>query len=364
MTLIMERVALGAVCVAMQLAAAQAFVPSTSLSTATWKRVSTPGQTVENHARGDARSAGRGRRTETSMGGGQHDLFVVGAGYLGKIIGGKWHLEHPDAKMYGETRSYVNHERNMPDGMTHVRRKNREEMEIKCPNVVFCANPGGNNDYALEVFRAMEEVWDGTGMFVFTSSGSVYAESKGGVVTEDSPIDARKVDSPLRIAEKVTVRGGGCVVRLAGLYSLQRGPHSVWLNEKSLNHHSQGAVNLISYDDAASAVVAALNAGLAEVRGEEGAPHVKGQIFLAAGDEPITRQKICEVALAHPLFSRKKMPKFKGDDTPPEFAVTGAAKVYDSSVTRRTLGWQPKASSMEEYFQEDVLSEGEVKALE
>lgn len=44
----------------------------------------------------------------------------------------------------------------------------------------------------------MEEVWDGTGMFVFTSSGSVYAENKGGVVTEDSPIDERKVDSPLR----------------------------------------------------------------------------------------------------------------------------------------------------------------------
>lgn len=44
----------------------------------------------------------------------------------------------------------------------------------------------------------MEEVWDGTGMFVFTSSGSVYAESKGGVVTETSPIDERKVDSPLR----------------------------------------------------------------------------------------------------------------------------------------------------------------------
>lgn len=37
------------------------------------------------------------------------------------------------------------------------------------------------------------------------------------------------------VAEKVTVRGGGCVVRLAGLYSLQRGPHSVWLDEKSVS---------------------------------------------------------------------------------------------------------------------------------
>lgn len=131
-----------------------------------------------------------------------------------------------------------------------------------------------------------------------------------------------------------------------------------------LNHHSLGEINLISYEDAASAVVAALNAGLAETSGNEGAPQVKGEIFLAAGDEPITRRKICEVALTHPLYSRKKMPKFKGDDTPPEFATTGAAKVYDSSVTRRTLGWEPRSASMEEYFERETLAEGELTALE
>ncbi|CAN0319879.1 unnamed protein product, partial [Ectocarpus sp. 4 AP-2014] len=48
--------------------------------------------------------------------------------------------------------------------------------------------PPGNKDYAREVFTAMEDVWDGKGMFVFTSSGSVYGEKDGGVVTEDSPI--------------------------------------------------------------------------------------------------------------------------------------------------------------------------------
>eukprot|EP00903_Cladosiphon_okamuranus_P018643 g17158.t1 len=369
MTLLIERIALGAVCVAMRLASTQAFVPSASVSSSTsaWKHVVNRGQTVGNTAaRGGARTADRGRRVGVVMSTGENDLFVVGAGFLGKIIGRKWHEEHPEATMYGETRSYTRHQDRMPEGMTHVRRKFRDEKEIKCPNVVFCANPGGNHDYALEVFRAREEVWDGTGMFIFTSSGSVYAETKGGVVTEDSPIDEKKVDSPLRIAEKVTVQRGGCVVRLAGLYSLQRGPHSVWLDEKSLNLHSQGEINLISYDDAASAVVAALRGGLKEIRGEEGAPQVKGQIFLAAGDKPITRQKICEVALAHPFFSRKKMPKFWLDATPKEFAVTGPSKVYDSTVTRRTLGWEPRASSMAEYFEQESLwgVEGRVLELE
>ncbi|CAM9856831.1 unnamed protein product, partial [Hapterophycus canaliculatus] len=200
MTLLSRRVALSALLAAAQLVLTRAFLPSSSLSSSAWTNRpgsrSTLGSRGE-HARGGAGSA-RGRAV-TAMDGGEHDLFVVGAGYLGKIIGAIWNSKHPDATMYGETRSYTRHENFMPPGMTHLMRKNREEKEIKCPNVVFCANPGaGNRDYALEVFQAMEDVWDGTGMFVFTSSGSVYAEKKGGVVTEDSPIDEAKVDSPLR----------------------------------------------------------------------------------------------------------------------------------------------------------------------
>ncbi|CBJ48531.1 Contains domains for prephenate dehydrogenase and nucleoside-diphosphate-sugar epimerases [Ectocarpus siliculosus] len=294
------------------------------------------------------------------MSGGENDLYVVGAGYLGKIIGEKWGSKHPEAKMYGETRSYTRHETFMPPGMTHVMRKNREEEGVKCPNVVFCANPGGNKDYAREVFTAMEDVWDGTGMFVFTSSGSVYGEKDGGVVTEDSPIDEAKVNSPLRIAELVTLDGGGCVVRLAGLYSAERGPHSVWLKEK------RGKINLVSYKDAASAVVAALQAGINQIKDVDGAPGVKGKVFLAADHSPTTRRKICKVALEHPIYFRRSMPKFTQDATPPEFAVTGARKVYDSSATRRVLGWEPEFPSIEEYFRIELeeLEESERRAEE
>ncbi len=98
------------------------------------------------------------------------------------------------------------------------------------------------------------------------------------------------------------------------------------------------------------AVVAALNAGIAEKKGEEGAPEVKGKIFLAADHHPMTRRRICELALGHPLYARKSMPKFSGDATPVEFIQTFSKKVYDSSWTRKTLGWEPKCESMEEYF--------------
>ena len=57
--------------------------------------------------------------------------------------------------------------------------------------VLFCASPGGNDDYAGSVKSALK-LWDKDapeGAFVFTSSAGVYAEDAGGVVTEESPVD-------------------------------------------------------------------------------------------------------------------------------------------------------------------------------
>lgn len=128
-------------------------------------------------------------------------------------------------------------------------------------------------------------------------------------------------------------------------------------------------INLISYDDAAAAVVAALDAGIAqgkkgEEEEEEGAPEVKGKVFLAAENEPTTRETICRAALGHPLYSRRKMPIFQQDLSPvdPTEAAAAAAgvkvnrakKVYDSSATRKMLGWEPKYSGIEEYFESGV----------
>lgn len=101
------------------------------------------------------------------------------------------------------------------------------------------------------------------------------------------------------------------------------------------------------------AVVAALDAGLKKAsagEGGEGTPEIKGRVFLAADDEPSSRRKICELAKSHPRHSRKMMPKFLLDESPSGFAGAGATKVYDSSVTRRDLGWEPRHRSISAYF--------------
>jgi hypothetical protein len=41
-------------------------------------------------------------------------------------------------------------------------------------HVVFCAPPSGFDDYAAAVKDAVDQLWNGKGVFVFTSSGAVY----------------------------------------------------------------------------------------------------------------------------------------------------------------------------------------------
>ena len=56
-------------------------------------------------------------------------------------------------------------------------------------------------------------------------------------------------------------RVGGTVLRLAGLYNADIGPHAYWWKTGKVSGAPNGLLNLVHYDDAASAVVAALNKG-------------------------------------------------------------------------------------------------------
>lgn len=75
-----------------------------------------------------------------------------------------------------------------------------------------------------------------------------------------------------RQAEQVVLAQGGSVVRLAGLYTATRGPHSFWLEKTRSAGASDGVqamqqrgssaslVNMVHYEDAAAATIAAAKA--------------------------------------------------------------------------------------------------------
>lgn len=230
-------------------------------------------------------------------------------------------------------------------------------------DVVFCAPPSGFEDYSSAVELAATRLWTGinnsegqdeeVGSFVFTSSGAVYEGIDGETVDELSATVSDPNSNPRAYrmvqAENAAIQHGGCALRLAGLYTLERGAHNYWLDStggtakgrKTLGR-GDGIVNLLHYDDAASAVLAALKVG----------PKVNsGQKFLISDGNPTTRRGICESAMKHSRYREcTTMPPFLEVEKDGIKEAGPRGKVYDGRKSNEALRWTPKFTSFDEFM--------------
>lgn len=214
--------------------------------------------------------------------------------------------------------------------------------DAKFKDVVFCAPPSGFDDYPAAVREAIDRYWDKDlgGCFVFTSSGGIYGQgSDGETVTETSPTadpETNPRTAKLVGAETACRDGGGCVLRLAGLYTLERGAHNYWLESgKDIQGRPDGIINLLHYDDAASACMAAIEAGPGVVA---------AKTFLISDSHPTTRLGICESAIKAAKYADKEIPPIVGGDDMPR------GKIYDGSWSDATLNWKPKYESFDKFM--------------
>ncbi len=269
------------------------------------------------------------------------DLLVVGMGTLGTYLGQVWKETHgPGAAVYGETSSTTRHAELKALGVEPTVRSERAGVlqdrrgGHKFPHVVFCVPPSKNEDYVAEVQGALA-LWSGRGGFVFTSSGGVFAEDNGGTVDEAAPVTKNPRMAKILAAEQAVVQAGGTVLRLAGLYTQNRGPHTFWLARGEVNAPEEGIINLVHYEDAARATMA----GLLHHHTKDEAERV----LLIADNEPLTRKQICAAAVASPAFKGQyQMPVFKVAEDAPK----SLGKVYDTRRSRAALaGWTPKYPS-------------------
>jgi hypothetical protein len=287
----------------------------------------------------------------------QYDLWIVGAGTLGKMVARKWKERFPDAKIVAETATTRSHAELMSLGcevrLREERRKSSEKRQTSeggsvkkklilqgatqsatapkselvapggksltadegqettggqgegelggrfsseemmamdplqgCAKHLFvCIPPSAapNGDaYSAEVNDA-RQLWAGVlgeGNFVFTSSTAVYGDSMGNIVNEKFRVDTRsKRSTNLLHAEESVLTCSGIALRLAGLYTAERGPHTFWLKSKTglVDSPANGYINTLHYEDAAEASIAAL------LRGEP------GEVYLACDDVPLSR---------------------------------------------------------------------------
>ncbi|CAM6099914.1 unnamed protein product [Calypogeia fissa] len=269
-----------------------------------------------------------GRSTETSV----PDLLIVGPGVLGSLVGQLWLKGNEGSIVVGQSNTTTRHEDLKSVGIVPVVKDDPQNTE-KFPYVIFCAPPSGSEDYAGEV-RAAAERWNGEGSLLFTSSSALYDVNDNSICNEEGgPLVPRgrgpRTDRLLD-AEDEILKVGGNVVRLAGLYLLNRGGHTFYLSKGTIDARPDHTLNLIHYEDAASLCITIL-------KGES-----RGQIYMGCDNSPITRQEMMDAVDKSGKFDQK-FKEFTGVDGPL------GKKLYNNS-TRKATGWKPKYESFPSFL--------------
>lgn len=265
-----------------------------------------------------------------SHGSTEMDLLVVGPGVLGRLVAENWLKVNPSCRVYGQTRTMDHHGEL---GRLGIKPIIKGSDSRNCfPFVIFCAPPSGSEDYPAEV-RAATSQWSGEGSFLFTSSSAVYDSNDNSLCLEDSPTvpmgRSLRTDI-LLMAEAEVLKIGGNVVRLAGLYKLDRGPHMYYLKKGTVDVCPEHIINLIHYEDAASLCKVIL------------AKRYRGHVFMGCDGCPLSRQEMMEEVHKSGKFKEK----FKGFTG----VVGPLGKRMDNTKTRNEIGWEPKCRSFAEFL--------------
>ena len=199
--------------------------------------------------------------------------------------------------------------------------------------IVHCAASGrGGAEAYQHVYvdgcRNLTTAFPGTPL-LFTSSTSVYAQTDGSLVTEESPaIPNRDTGALLLAAEQITLAAGGAVARLAGIYGPGR---SVILKkflsgEAGIEEDGRRFLNQIHRDDAARAIF-----HLATTR--------TTGVFNVSDSTPLS-QLGCYEKLSE-IFSRPLPPSGPRDLN----RKRGWTHKQVSNERLRATGWQPRFPS-------------------
>ena len=169
--------------------------------------------------------------------------------------------------------------------------------------------------------------------FLFLSSTSVYGQSGGELVREESPADPdSETGRILREAERMALDAGGIVLRIGGIY----GPGRTHLLDRFLRGEAtisplDRCINQIHRDDVASAIVHLL------------ALPIRGEIVNVVDDEPVK-----ESLFFHWLAAQLGMaPPPPGGD-PVRSTKRKRTHKRVSNAKARALGWKPRYPSFRE----------------
>lgn len=207
--------------------------------------------------------------------------------------------------------------------------------------VVHCASSGrgGAEQYRRVYLEGAQHLAAAfpSSTLVFTSSTSVYAQTDGAWVTEESPAEPqRETGRLLRETEDFVVAHGGIVTRLAGIYGPGRSVLLRKFFEGTAMIEGDGAkwINQAHRDDIASALVHLV---AANARG----------IFNVNDDIPLAQRDLYTILATH--FNRPLPPSGPIDLN----RKRGWTNKRVSNAKLRALGWQPRYPSFFDAVESD-----------
>jgi len=212
-------------------------------------------------------------------------------------------------------------------------------------SLVHCAssNRGGEDAYRnvfLEGSRNLLEIFDPR-QFLFTSSTSVYHQTDGAEVTEESPTEPKRETTRILLeSEKLVLDNGGTVARISGIYGPDRSAILKKFFQRTAVLENGGGrfLNQIHRDDAAAAIYHLVASGHS----------AGGGIYNVSDSHPMTQKDVYEwlcgvyelpvppVASANP--NRKR----------------GLTSKRVSNEKLRSTGWQPQFPSFRDAVDLDM----------
>ena len=266
-------------------------------------------------------------------------LLICGNGYLGQALADSASEQGYQVSTCSLSGSHGSHVCDLGDAEAVA----KLAMAIDAPDfIVHCASSGKGGAPAYEhVYRNGIRHLHATfpaAILLFTSSSSVYGQTDGSIVTEESAAEPdRETGRILLESERLTLETGGMVCRLSGIYGPGRSVilKKFLLGDAVIEEDGRRYLNQIHRDDAVSALL-----HLMSLTDQEKNPTaVRGEIFNVSDSQPLS-QKQSYVGLAE-LFQRPLPPSGPRDEN----RKRGWTHKQVSNAKLRDLGWQPQFPS-------------------
>lgn len=143
----------------------------------------------------------------------------------------------------------------------------------------------GSREFPETLRRAARCV---TGRVVLISSSSVYQESSGKEITDEAATNPANTELLLREDLVQQAFKESVILRSAGIYSKNRGPHNFYLSSGTVRGNPEGWINLIHENDLARLALTLLST-------QQQTP----KILMASDGNPIQRKTLAGLATTH-----------------------------------------------------------------